>query len=312
MTSHICKYVVYWHRATNNRLISNVSLWIPFNTSLKRHSREPRAWALVTGASAGIGRGLAKELAKKGFNVILLGHKHHELQETRDSIIEMFPGIEVKILVLDAVHASPAEIEAALVSVSDLQITVLVNNVGGMQMIGAPRFRRLDQYSAGDLDGVMFLSARFMAHVTRLLIPLLAKDGPSLVINASSGASMGMLGVAAYSATKGFVTSLSNAVAREMKANKLSIDVLGIVPGDVESQSNNGGLQPGSPSSKQFAKVVIDQAERAASRDCLEICPWPFHAMQIALFDSLPGRLSQKLIIDVFEKKRAADGLKKD
>ncbi|RSL61902.1 hypothetical protein CEP54_005960 [Fusarium duplospermum] len=297
---------------TTYRILSNVSLWLPFNTTLKRYNRESRAWALVTGASAGIGRGLAEELTAKGFNVILSGHKRDELEETRDSIVARFPGAGVKILVLDAVHASPAEIETALVSVSDLQITVLINNVGGMQMMGAPRFRRLDQYSAEDLDGVVFLSARFMAHVTRLMIPLLAKNGPSLIINVSSGARMGMPGVAAYSATKGFVTSLTNAVAREMKADKLPIDVLGIVPGDVESQSNNGGLQPGSPSSKRFAKTVMDQVGRAASRGYLELCPWPFHVIQIAFFDSLPEWLRQKLVTDVFEKKKAVDGLKKD
>ncbi|KAJ4152503.1 hypothetical protein NW754_004299 [Fusarium falciforme] len=297
---------------TTYRILSNVSLWLPFNTSLNRYNRDPRAWALVTGSSAGIGRGLAEELAAKGFNAILLGHKCDELQETRDSIIAKFPDTQARILVVDAAQASPAEIETALVSVSDLRITVLVNNVGGMQMIGAPRFRRLDQYSAEDLDGVVFLSARFMAHVTRLLIPLLAKNGPSLIINVSSGARMGMPGVAAYSATKGFVTSLSNAVAREMKVDGLPVDVLGIVPGDVESQSNNVGLQPGSPSSRQFAKAVMDQAGRAASRGLLEICPWPIHAMQIAFFNSLPLWLSQKLMFDVFEKKRAEDRLKKD
>lgn len=297
---------------TTYRILGNVSLWVPFNTSLKRYNREPRAWALVTGASAGIGRGLAEELAAKGFNVILLGHKPDELQEARDSIVAEFPGTQVKILVLDAAKASPAEIETALISVSDLQITVLVNNVGGMQMLRPPRFKRLDQFSAEDLDSVMFLTARFMAHVTRLLIPLLAKNGPSLIINISSAARMGVPGIAVYSATKGFVTSLTNAVARELKADGFPVDVLGIVPGDVESQGNNSGMQPGSPKARQFAKVLIDQVGRAASRGLLEISPWPIHAMQIAFFNSLPLWVSQKLMFDVFEKKRTEEALKKD
>lgn len=62
-----------------------------------------------------------------------------------------------------------------------------------------------------------------------------------------------MPGVAAYSATKRFVTTLSNAATREMKADKLTVDVLVIVPGDVESQSNNGVMKPGSPSSGETA-----------------------------------------------------------
>ncbi|KAM0421069.1 hypothetical protein ACHAPT_011140 [Fusarium lateritium] len=247
----------------------------------------------------------------KGFNVVLLGHKRKELEETRDSIIDEFPGVEVKILVLDVARASPAEIERALVTVSDLGITVLVNNVGGMQRLGEPKFRRLDQYTAEDLDGVVFLGAWFMAHVTRLLVPLLAKNGPSLILNISSGARMGMPGVAAYSATKGFVSSLSNAVVREMKADGLPVDVLAVVPGDIKSQSNAVGLQPGSPGSRQFAKAMIDQAGRAASRGCLEICPWPLHAIQIWFFDLLPGWLSTKLMVDVFDKKRA-EGLKRE
>lgn len=73
--------------------------------SLKRCNREPRSWALVIGVSTGTGRGFAEELAKRGFNVILLGHKRDELQVTRDGLIAVLPGFQTRILVFDAAHA---------------------------------------------------------------------------------------------------------------------------------------------------------------------------------------------------------------
>ncbi|XXG97339.1 hypothetical protein Hte_003636 [Hypoxylon texense] len=273
------------------------------------------AWALVTGASAGIGFGTARELAARGFNVVLLGHLPAELDAAAAKIKAESRGtatgqvqvqVQVRIVVLDAITATPPEIEAALEeSLGSLPITVLVNNVGGVP-IPQPTIRNLAEYTAEDLDRTLNLNARFMAHVSRVLLPRLAANGPSLVLNISSAARMGIPGVAPYSACKGFILSLTAAMAREMAAAGKQVDCLAIIPGDVRTQSNTVGLTPGSPDARQFAKAMLDRAPWAVRRGWLACVPWWSHAVAIGALDMLPGSVVLHLLLTEFDKKKAA------
>jgi 17beta-estradiol 17-dehydrogenase / very-long-chain 3-oxoacyl-CoA reductase len=90
-------------------------------------------WAIVTGASDGIGLGFAQELASQGFNVILHGRNAQKLQSVSDTLHAQFPGRKFKILVLDAIQdaGDVDKIQAALAQFKDLEVKVLINNVGG-------------------------------------------------------------------------------------------------------------------------------------------------------------------------------------
>jgi len=116
-------YVCYkWADAAALWLLPKIPM-----THYQRSSSGRRSWALVTGASAGIGRGFAHELAARGFNVVILGHVPDELAEAKAAIEAESPAVEVRVIVLDVVTATASEIGTALDSVSSLQLTVLVN-----------------------------------------------------------------------------------------------------------------------------------------------------------------------------------------
>ncbi|KAI6085629.1 NAD(P)-binding protein [Hypoxylon rubiginosum] len=292
------------------KLFDYASFYLLPPASLARyHSRRQgnaAAWALVTGASAGIGFGTAQELAARGFNVVLLGHLPAELDAAAASIKAESRGtVQVRIVVLDAITATPREVDAAFESVRDLPITVLVNNVGGVP-IAQPTIRNLYEYTAEDLDRTLNLNARFMAHVSRSLLPQLAANGPSLMLNVSSAARMGIPGVAPYSGCKGFIISLTAAMAREMAAAGKQVDCVAVIPGDVRSQSNTVALTPGSPDARQYGKAMLDRAPRAAQRGWLTCVPWWSHAVAIGALDMLPGWLVLRLLLAEFDKKKAA------
>ncbi|TDZ27861.1 Very-long-chain 3-oxoacyl-CoA reductase [Colletotrichum spinosum] len=292
------------------RLYDVFALWILPSVPLKRYQKKGsyESWALVTGASAGIGLGCAQELALCGFNVVLLGHNEDELEDAR-SLIENEclrrhkNDIAVRILVLDAATSTPDQIEAAVNKMDDLDITVLVNNVGGPSA-RSPALGSLHEFTAEEVESTINLNARFMAHLTRLMVPILAKSGPSLMLNVSSTARAGIPGAAVYAGAKGFVSSFSNAIAREIKFEGKKIDVLCVVPGEVDTKSNVLGMGPDFPTGRQFAKAAVAKAGRAAQRGMLEMTPWFRHAAQLAVFDVTPEWLRGKAMVKLFKTKR--------
>jgi len=292
---------------TGATLLYSASLWLLPPVKLTRYQRPNGAWALVTGASAGIGFGTAQELAARGFNVILLGHLVDELEDAKASILAEFPSAQVRIIVMDAIIASAADIEAMVHSISSLPLTILVNNVGGLAA-PHPKLRPLDAYAAPAVDATLDLNIRFMTHLTRLLLPALARGGgPALVLSLSSVARDGMPLVAIYSGCKAYVAALSAAVGREARAAGQAVDTLAVVPGDVRTPAHAVALAPGSPDGRAFAAAMLDRAGRAVARGYLVVTPWWAHAVQVGLMAWVPERVALPMVLAAFRLKVAAN-----
>ena len=289
---------------TTYGLIHFAALWLLPKQSLNRYQRRERAWALITGASAGIGFGCTQELAVRGFNVILLGHKKDELEEAKQQI-QAEADVEVMVLVLDVIKATSANIEKTAQHVSELPITILINCVGGVP-IAQPTIRNFATLSADEIDDSINMNNRFMAQFTKFMLPILTKNSPSLMLNFSSVGKLGFPGVALYCGTKGFISSFSKALAHEANADSKAIDILSITPGDTRTQCNNEGLTPGSPDGRALAKALLDTAPRAIARNMLELNPYWQHAIQFNLLEMMPRWLFDKAAHGGFRQKRRA------
>ncbi|KAL2878519.1 hypothetical protein SGCOL_006229 [Colletotrichum sp. CLE4] len=295
-----------WILYTAYKFYDVIAIWILPSVSLKKYQKKGsyESWALVTGGSAGIGLGCAQELALQGFNIVLLSNNEDDLEDARaliesECIRRHKNEIAVRILKIDASTSTPEKVQAAVHNMDDLNITVLVNNVGGVPA-RQPAIWPLHDYTAEEVDSTINLNARFMAQLTRLMLPVLAKNGPSLMLNVSSGGRMGTPGVAVYSGTKGFVSSFSNAIAREMSAEKKKVDVLCLVADDAKTQSNAPAMAPGSSDDREFAKAALKRAGRAAQRGMLEMTPWFKHAVQMAY---MPEWRRTKAMSDLFKQE---------
>lgn len=91
---------------------------------------ESGACALVTGGSAGIDFGIAQELVRQGFNIILHRYLPEELAGSAAALQKIRLSALVQTLVLNTRTANPVEMEAAITSLERLPVSVLVNNVG--------------------------------------------------------------------------------------------------------------------------------------------------------------------------------------
>ncbi|KAJ9145018.1 Very-long-chain 3-oxoacyl-CoA reductase [Pleurostoma richardsiae] len=279
-------------------------------TPYKRAGKQP-VYALVTGASAGIGFGVAQELVKQGFGVVLLGHLAGELAEAADALRKLTADAAVRTLVVDARTATPAELDAAIASVADLRVTILVNNVGS-NPVAHPPFRPLATYSAADIDAVIDMNARFMARLTALMLPVLSqKGGPeerSLIINMSSGAWVGSPWLVMYGATKAFNLGFSRGLARELEVEPATrhVDCLAIVPGDVLSQGNSVGVPSSAPNSDEYGRCIVHKVDGALRRQRRDTAPYWLHGIQTTILDVVPESAVTRGMTDMLRHKRDA------
>ncbi|KAH8657669.1 hypothetical protein BX600DRAFT_438860 [Xylariales sp. PMI_506] len=239
-------------------------------------------WAVVTGATTGIGRDLAHELASRGFNVVIHGRSASRLEELAELLAAEY-GIQTKTLLLDASTAFSAEFYSrtreAIAEIETLDVKVLVNNVGtGHDPTG---FEPFEQNSAQDIDTVMNVNMTFMTHFTRVLLPTLKKHAaqtdPSFIVNAGSLADMGLPYMCVYAGTKAYARAFSVALDMEMHAEGFPIHVIASIIGDTDSDGHRVGVNLMTPSSRDMARMVIDSA--AASRGG-SVLPYRLHTVQ--------------------------------
>jgi 17beta-estradiol 17-dehydrogenase / very-long-chain 3-oxoacyl-CoA reductase len=152
-------------------------------------------WALVTGASDGIGKAIASELALRGFKVILHGRNRAKVE----AVAKELKG-ETMIFVMDGSNFSRNDIERIEQELASLEIGVLINNVSI-----ANDFRTLGELSSENIDSVLRLNILFVTHLTRIILPCLKRQARSLIINIGSYTGIyppGLLSV--YTGSKSF------------------------------------------------------------------------------------------------------------
>eukprot|EP01087_Luapelamoeba_hula_P005320 TRINITY_DN153_c0_g1_i1.p1 TRINITY_DN153_c0_g1~~TRINITY_DN153_c0_g1_i1.p1 ORF type:complete len:320 (-),score=63.72 TRINITY_DN153_c0_g1_i1:114-1073(-) len=186
-------------------------------------------WAVVTGASEGIGKAYAIELAKRGFNVVILSRTLKKLQEAQREINTSYPKVQVEVKDFDFGSDKPnyAMIEDFL---KDKDVGILVNNVG----VNYP-------YPANYLDTepqknnqIVDVNVKALNEMTRIVMPIMIKRKAGGIINVSSFSGVvpaPMLSV--YSGTKAYINFFSLCLATEYKRS--GIDVLSVTPSMVVS-----------------------------------------------------------------------------
>jgi len=180
-------------------------------------------WAVVTGASSGIGLQIARQLAARGHALVLVARRGDRLEALRAELER--PDRPVRVLVVDlSEREAAARVDA---ETRDLDVEILVNNAGyGMQ----GRFLDMDLDAVERMARVnMHTLTELTARFARRMIP----RGHGYVLNvASAAAFLPSPYVAAYAATKSYVLHLSEAIAYELDGTGVSVTTLypGITP----------------------------------------------------------------------------------
>lgn len=183
-------------------------------------------YALITGASRGIGKAIADELAKEGYNLYLTCIKSKDaLYEYSRELSEKY-GISCVPFIGDMGNFD--DVNSLFEKINDLD--VLINNAG-ISYVGL-----LSEMSCKDWHRLMAVNIDSLFYTSKLAIPLMLSKHSGKIINISSvwgnvGASMEV----AYSASKGAVNSFTKALAKELAPSNIQVNAIacGVIDTDM-------------------------------------------------------------------------------
>ncbi|KAH9944744.1 3-ketoacyl-CoA reductase [Amylocystis lapponica] len=197
-------------------------------TSLKKYGAGKGAWAVVTGASEGIGREFALQLARKGFNVVVSARNAGALASLVAEIESSAPAgkkVQTKAIPMDF---SKLQDEAAwarfAAEVQELDVGVLVNNVGKSHQYVVDFVEAPEQ----ELEDILSINVLATTRVTRMILPGMAQRKRGLVLNMGSfsGGTVASPMLATYGGSKAFLASFTAAVAAEVKSKNVDVQCL--------------------------------------------------------------------------------------
>jgi short-subunit dehydrogenase len=272
-------------------------------TSLNTYNRTKNNWALVTGASDGIGFGFSQELCARGFNVILHGRNRAKLETRAAELRAEFPTRRVEIVVRDVVGLT-VDVDEIAVEVKCIleaqggELSVLINNVGGE----VRPYTVLSDYSFEEVERTISMNAGFMTQITRVLLPVLEAGSGAVITNVSSVSAFGMPYISVYASTKGFVDTFTKALEAECKAEKRNIEVLGLRVGQVKTAGFDVQAGLFVPDARTLASAGLNRV------GCGRVIVWAYfwHWLQGLSFDILP----RSMLMMISSKKLMA--LKKE
>ncbi len=220
--------------------------------------------ALITGASAGIGRDIARSLAMHGIDLIITARRRERLAELKEELTEKY-GVRVKIITADLCSAEQCrELHRR---VQKYSIDIFINNAG-MGVFG--------EFTKTDLDSelkMLDLNIRAFHILFKLFLQDFEKRGGGYILNTASSAGFfpGPM-FSSYYASKAYVVRMTQAVYEELRHKKSGVFVSVLCPGPVATEfMDSAGVRFAMP--PQPSETVAEYAVREMLAGRLMILP---------------------------------------
>lgn len=238
---------------------------------------------LITGASSGIGRELARVFARHGHDVVLTSRNKHRLDQLADELRQE-RGVVAEVIAQDLSLPAAAEEVRQKLQEESIAIDILVNNAG---------FDVYGEFHETDIDRelqMIQLNVATLTQLTKLLLGGMRERGHGRVLNVGSTGSYVPTPLnAVYSATKAYVLSFSRALAVELRGSGVTVTAL--CPGATRTEfQKRAGI--GEIALLRFGAMDPDAVARAAYRGLMAgrrvVVPGLFNKIQVLATRLLP------------------------
>lgn len=175
------------------------------------------AFAIITGASKGIGKCIAEELAARGIDVLLIARSESVLKALSTKLAADYK-VNAKYLAIDLAEKDAVQKIKEWCSENKYEVSILVNNAGyGLS-------GNFEKYTAADHAEMMQVNMNVPVELCHAFLPALKANSPSCILNvASSAAYQAVPGLTVYAASKAFVLSFSRGLHQELKGTGVSV-----------------------------------------------------------------------------------------
>lgn len=244
--------------------------------------------ALITGASSGIGRELAWQLAPEAHALVLVARRADRLEELKAELARVYPSLSVFTYGLDLRDASATDRFLEWLGTNNLRVNFLINNAGHGDY---------GDFASSDLkkiESMIEVNITALTRLTHRLLPTLKSFETASILNVSSIAGfMPIPQLAVYAATKAYVTSFSEALRIELRSTGVSVTT--VCPGPTSTEF--GEVARRDPDSEKvtapgFFKVSVQQvaseALQAVTRDKARVIPGWKVVLGVAFLSLIP------------------------
>lgn len=254
---------------------------------------------LITGASAGLGAEFARQLAPHVQALVLVARRVDRLEALRDELQSLHPQLTVFIYGADVGNEDQRLGLASWLDAGNLEVDFLINNAG---------FGDRGVFEDSDWEkvrGMIDVNITALTHLIHVLLPSMTEGGRAAILNVSSVASFFPLpNMAVYGATKAYVTSLSEALAMELRPQGITVTAL--CPGPVPTEFFTAAARAGDEDSVAHYQsmpafvVTPQQAVRAGLEavihDRARVIPGPLLAIAVGLALLVPFCITREIL----------------
>jgi len=256
-------------------------------------------YALVTGASKGIGKSIAEALAAKGKNLLLISRSEEALKELSHFINQRY-NVQVDYLAIDLSHADSVAYISKWLITKQYSVDVLVNNAG-YGLWGKFADRSIESHNE-----MLQLNMLTLVQLTYALLPELKKHPKSYVLNvASTAAYQAVPTLSLYAASKSFVLLFTRGIRLELQGTGVSVSCL--CPGPtstdfVERAGMSAAIKKKSDTfsmtSEEVAKIGVEGLYKGKA----EIIPGLLNKIIVVFTAWLPKWVTEKIANDLYKK----------
>ena len=255
--------------------------------------------AIITGASKGLGKALAHQLAEKGYDLLLVARSEKILAELADHISEKY-NVQAYSLALDLSDVRSSKAIYDWCVQGQFNPAVLINNAG------YACWGFFDTLSIDQQQQMLQVNTGSLVNLTHVLLPLLKQQPSAYIMNvASTAAYQAVPTMALYAASKAFVKSFSRGLRYELRKTNVSVTCLS--PGPMATNFiQQAGMEAMQETAKKFempAEEVAKKGLNAMFSRKSESIPGLVNYLTVKFSNILPDALLEKIAANLYLTK---------